>query len=307
MSTTLFPPTTLLTYVCVGRSLLEEQATGELAEVVHVAALYVAVGTGEVDVFHCAHEVVLEVGVSARPYALVVDSDYLSGLEVAYELRTHHVQRAGLAADDISVAEGSDRERPEAVLVAAGVDAVLCHYQERERPLHHVQGLLDRQYARTLAVLGVLAYQVGEDLAVGARLEQGPVVLEVAAQLVRVYDVAVVGYGEVAGVVVEEERLHVVYASASRGRVPDMAYGHVAFERGQAAAVEYFGDQTLSLYPPEFARRAAGYDSASLLTPVLQGVQAVIHQIRGARDAVDSEDSALFAELSVLKVHNTQM
>ena len=101
------------------------------------------------------------------------------------------------------------------MLVAAGVDAVTGEYQEGEGALYHVQCRLDRYDSGFLAVLGVLPYEVGEYFAVGGGLEEAAVVLEIPAELRGVHEVAVVGEGEVAGVVVEEEGLHVLYGAGS--------------------------------------------------------------------------------------------
>ena len=102
-------------------------------------------------------------------------------------------------------------------------------------------------------------------------------VLKVAAELMGVHDVAVVGNGEVAGVVVEEERLHVLDASASGGGVAHVAYGHIAREALDVVAVENLRDKAFSLDSVELSVLVAGHDSASLLASVLQGVKSVIY------------------------------
>ena len=59
-------------------------------------------------------------------------------------------------------------------------------------------------------VARLLLDQVGQDLAVGGRLEQAALVFEVAAQQLRIDDIAVVRQREIARVVAEEERLDIL-------------------------------------------------------------------------------------------------
>lgn len=180
-----------------------------------VAPFDVTVGTCKVDILHRAHLATLILREIAAPDALAVDRDDLARLDVADELRTQHVEGTGFARHDITVAQPADRQRPQAVFVTAGIDAIGGHDQECKSPLDHVQRVDDRIDARTVVILGLLLDQVRQDFAVRGRLEQAPLVLEVNTQQRRIDDIAVVRQREIARVVAEKERLHVLDATTA--------------------------------------------------------------------------------------------
>ena len=65
--------------------------------------------------------------------------------------------------------------------IAAGVEPVLGHDQEGEPAFEHVERVDDGENAVLRAVL--LLDEVREDLAVGGRVEEAPLVLQVTHQL----------------------------------------------------------------------------------------------------------------------------
>ena len=167
-------------------------------------------------------------------------------------------------------------------------------------PLEHVQRVDDRIDARPVVVARLLLDQVGQDLAVGGRLEEAALVLEVLAQQVRIDDVAVVRQGEVTRIVAEEERLHVLDAAASGRRVAHVADGHAAAERRELRLVEHLGHQTAPLDAAQPAVVTHGHDAGPLLPAVLQRMQAVVGQRSGIGHAVDAEHAALLVQLPVV-------
>ena len=74
---------------------------------------------------------------------LGADDEDFPRLDVADERRADQIHRARLGADDIRVAEASERERPEAVRVAHGDQAIARHHRERKRALHLRDGVDD--------------------------------------------------------------------------------------------------------------------------------------------------------------------
>ena len=151
-----------------------------------------------------------------------------------------------------------------------------------------------------MAFGGVLLDEVRQDLRIGGGLEEAAAVLEVFAQLGAVHDVAVVGKGEVAAVVAEEEGLYVVESAAARSGIPHVAYGAVTLERGQFGVVEHFGHEAEALYPLQPPVIVRGHYSAAFLTPVLQGMEAVVCQFSGIGNAPDGENAAFFVYVAVL-------
>ena len=264
-----------------------------------VAAVDVAVRTGEVDILHRAHLAALVHRVVAAADTLPVDRHDLARLDVAHELGTQHVERAGFARHDIAVAQPADGQRTQAVFVQAGVNAVGGHDQERERPLQHVQRIDDRKDARPVVVAGLLLDQVGQNLAVRRGLEQTALVLQILAQQGRIDDVAVVGQREIARVVTEQKRLHVLDATASGGRIAHMADGRISLERRQFRLVEHLGHQSAALDAAESSPFVDGHDTRTLLSAVLQRMQAVIAQRCSVGHPEDAEHTALLMQLPV--------
>ena len=70
----------------------------------------------------------------------MVDRDHLARLHVADKLRTHDAERAGLAAEDIAVADAPDGQRPQTVLVPHRIDPVIGHHHKRKSPLQSYSG-----------------------------------------------------------------------------------------------------------------------------------------------------------------------
>ena len=86
-----------------------------------------------------------------------------------------------------------------------------------------------------------------QDFAVRGRLEQAPLVLEVNTQQRRIDDIAVVRHREIARVVAEKERLHVLDATTAGGGIAHMPDGHVALERREVSLAEHLGHQAAAL------------------------------------------------------------
>ena len=240
--------------------------------------------------------------VVAAANPLLVDGDDFARLDVAHELGADDVEGAGLAAEHVALAQPPNREGAQSVLVAAGIDAVARHNQEGEGPFEHVQRIDNRVDARTVVVAGLLLDEVGQNLAVGGRLEEASLVLEILAQQLRVDDVAVVRQGEVARVVAEEEGLDVLRTAAARGRIAHVADGHAAAQGGELRLVEDLGHQSGSLDAAEVLPGVDGHDAGALLPAVLQGVESVVGQRGRIGHPVDTEDAALLVQLALLNL-----
>ena len=130
-------------------------------------------------------------------------------------------------------------------------------------------------------------------------MEQAAFVFEVAAQQLRIDDVAVVRQREIARVVTEKERLDVLNAAAAGRGVTHVADGHRTFQGRQLLFVENLGHQSLALDAAEGAVLIHRNDAGTLLPAVLQGVEAVVSQRRGVRHPVDAEHPALLVQFAV--------
>lgn len=166
-------------------------------------------------------------------------------------------------------------------------------------PLDHIERLDDGVYAGLRVVAGLLLNQVGQHLAVRRGLEQAPLVLEPAAQQVRIDQIAVVGQGEVPREVAEQKGLHILDPPAPRSRVADVSHGHAPLERAQVGLVENFRHEPFALDAAQRPGVVHAHDAAPLLPPVLQGVQPVVGEFGGARNPEDPEHAALLVQLPI--------
>ena len=225
---------------------------------------------------------------------MVVDRDHLARLHVADKLRPHDAERAGLAAEDIAVADAPDGQRPEAVLVPHRINPVVGHHHKRKSPFNHIQGLHDRDDSRAVPFDRLLLDEVGQDLAVGCGLEKAAAVLQVLSQLRGIDHVAVVDKGEVTAVVPEEKRLDILDAATAMGGVAHVADRHISVERSEILAVEDFGHEPESLDPVKFSIIVDRDDSAAFLAAMLKGMETVVGHLGGVGHAPDTEHPAFF-------------
>ena len=186
----------------------------------------------------------------------------------------------------------ADGQRPKAVRIAHGNQAVFRQHHERERAAHlrhgvH-DGLLDRLLARTRV-------QMDDDLAVGGRLEDGALPHEGIADLVGIHKVAVVAERERPVHAVDDDRLRIRELAVSGGGVAHVTDGLGPWQLRQGVLVERLVDMPHCLRvadPHTVGRRNAG----ALLAPVLQGVESEIRQVGSLGMSVDPEHAAFVFE-----------
>ena len=135
-----------------------------------------------------------------------------------------------------------------------------------------------------------------DHLGVGGRLHHGAFAHQLAAQRQAIGEVAVVAYGEAAGVELGKQGLHITQDGFAGGRIADMADGCVA---GQAiddfAAGKRIADQAeaaLGVKAPPVER----HDAGGFLAAMLQGVQSERGNRGGIRMTEYAEYPALFAQ-----------
>jgi hypothetical protein len=257
-----------------------------LAGAVDRLAVDQAVGPREVDVLEDAeprHR--LDVEAVAGQSALVDHHD-LAGLDVAHVLGLDQVEGAGLRRQDVGVLPPSDHQRAKPVGIAHADQLAVGQEHQRVRAGDLAQGGDQPGHRIELRDLG---HQVDDALGVAGGLEDRASGLEAGAQLVGVDQVAVVGDGDRAARVVEQERLGVAQLGAAGGRVAGVADGRAPGQAGQGLLVEDVGDQAHA----DVAAQAlvAGDQPGGLLAAVLQGVQAQVGQVGGLVVTMDAEDA----------------
>ena len=146
--------------------------------------------------------------------------------------------------------------------------------------------------------------QVDDQLAVGGRLEADAALQELAAQLRRVDQVAVVADGERAVQRLQHVGLRVAQARRAGGGITRVADGHVAAQIGQVVLVEDLRHKPHALVDVGHVS-VAGDDARAFLPAMLERVEGEEGAPCGVLAAgIDAEDAALFPWL-IVSVHGS--
>src|SRR5271155_5491734 len=142
-----------------------------------------------------------------------------------------------------------------------------------------------------------------DDLGVARRLEEAAAPHQLAPQLIRVGQIAVVADGEPAELEIGKQRLHVAQRDLAGCRISDMADSGTA---GQATddllGAEIVADETLSAMRVELLA-VIGDDPGSLLTAMLERVHPERRERRSIGVAIDPEHAAFFVEMIDVQGH----
>ena len=278
---------------------LPGELAAELAPgLVHAAAPDAGVGPGEVDQLEEARRRSLRRQGPHLLHLAVPDPEHLARLDVPHVLGADDVQRAGLRGHDGGAVQPPEDERAEAPGVADGVEGL---------PDAEDQGEGAGDLGERVVYLGPLALapgpgdEVDEGLRVAVRLEDGPFPGEPLPEHLVVGEVAVVGQGQGAPLVVHQHRLGVAEQRLPGGGVADVAQGRAPLELADVPLLEDVAHQPHAPVGAGLAVVADGDDPRRLLPPVLQGVEPHEGQLRGGLGAAHREDPALVAGLAVVR------
>ncbi len=134
--------------------------------------------------------------------------------------------------------------------------------------------------------------QVHQHLGIRRGGEDGALLHQLALDLRRVGQVAVVGDGEGAAASVGDARLGVGEHRAAGGGIPGVAHRHVTRQPAQDRLVEVLGDQPHAAMRPGHPVAIHRDDAGALLAPVLQGVEAEIGETGRVGNAGHADDAA---------------
>lgn len=118
------------------------------------------------------------------------------------------------------------------------------------------------------------------------------VFFEFFAELPGVGEVAVVGDGDFPTGAIDDEGLGVLEVGGAGGGIPGVADGDGPDEVMERGAGEDVGDQAHADLPVEIAA-VAGDDPGAFLSPVLEGVEAVVGGLRGVGAPKGAENTAV--------------
>ena len=146
----------------------------------------------------------------------------------------------------------------------------------------------------------LLGDNVRDDLRISGGVENGPPVLVVAAEVIHVHQIAVVGHREGALDVGQRQRLGVLPLGAAGGGVAHVAHRHGAAQLVQDRGGKHVAHQSHVLVAAHF-QPVHGRDAAGLLPPVLKGVQPVVGRPGAVpRRIVNAEYAAFFVNRHAL-------
>ena len=189
-----------------------------------VASAEVAVGSGEINEFEDAERGARRCEGTERTHTFRVDDHDLAGRDLALELRSDEIQRAGFRGEHVRVAEAAEDERTEPVRVAHADERLGREHDETERALQRAQS------GERFAGRGLTREKMKDDLAIRRGLKKRPGILQLGAQSRRVDQVAVVRDGQRTAHGVGDKRLRVGQRARTGRRVTHVADGAIAFQ-----------------------------------------------------------------------------
>ena len=281
--------------------LLRQEGPGPLSGQVHAASVDNGVGPRKVDKLKHAHAPLCRVAVApVQLDALGGDNDDLPGQQVPLKHGAHRVQGAGFGSkDDLSAGPSAHAKGPEAMGIPGGDQ--LCGRGDDQRigPLDPIHGGGDGSLDGA-AAQPFLHDNVGNDLGIGAGVEDGALLFQLVPQLKGVGQVAVVGKSHTAFMVVDDQGLNIALVIRAGGGVAHMAHHDVALAQGgQMLRGEHLVYQTRIPESGEYAIVVKD-DTCALLAPVLQGEKAVVGKGRQVRSLLgkDAKDAAFFMNVA---------
>src|SRR5215212_1701069 len=286
-------------HVGLGRRILRQDLAHPVPGACDLATVEARVGTGEVHVLEDAQSAARGLCPVAR-HTLVVYNDDLAGLHIAQEPGADDVQAARLAGDGVTTLDFADAEGAEAMRVPKCDEFVTEDHGHRVSAFEMAHRTPDRLTDRepTLQLPHGRGRYEGR---VRGRVEPEAVLGQIIPQLFGVYEVAVVGHGDVYVAATAELGLGVLPGGGSRRRVADVAEGQVSgLEGGEARSVEDLRDEAHVSHRGRALAVGDG-DTRRLLTPVLQGVEAEVRslgQLPRELAGVESEDAARLLRLA---------
>jgi hypothetical protein len=219
--------------------------------------------------------------------AVGVGHHQLARRDLAHELGSHQIERAGLRSEDPIVMDSSDYEWTEAMCVAEADEPPLRQGDDRvgaREPAHRVR---DRLLERCLVVRD----QRRDQLAVGRGPEWDAGLAQLLAQLSHIDQVPVVPECDGARAPVLDERLRVRPLRGTGCRVAVMADRHLAPQAAELLLVEDLRDEPEVAKPRQPAVLGDG-DSGRLLPAMLESEEAEVGQTRNvAVGRVNAEDT----------------
>ena len=281
--------------------LLGKEGPGPSSGQVDAASVNNGIGPRKVDKLKHAHAP--SGGIAVAPVQLDPisgDNDDLAGQQIPLKHGAHRVKGAGFGGKhDLPAGPPAHAQGPEAVGVPGGDELSGRGDDQGIGPLNPVHGGgdggLDGAAAQTL-----LNDDIGDHLRVGAGVEDGALLFQLVPQLHGVGQVAVVGKGHAALVVIDDQGLNIALVVRTGGGIAHMAHHNVAqTQSGQVLRGEHLVDKARVPVGGEYAV-IVDDNAGALLAPVLEGKKAVVGKGGQIRSLVgkDAKDAAFFMNVA---------
>ena len=230
---------------------------------------------------------------------LGIHRHHLAGSNVPDKFCSHRIQGTGLRGKADGPFPGFTHAQRAKALGISGGDKLgwrgnhqtVCPFQPLHSPVHCIF------YAAAFQPL--LDNHIGNHLGVGGGMENGAPLLQLGAQGKGVGQIAVMGQGHAAFVVVDYQGLDVDHVAAPGGGIAHMAYHHVAPAQSlQFLLAEHLVYQAHAPAVPEHPV-VIDHDARTLLSPVLQSKQPIVCKgchIHGGL-GINAKDTTLFVNV----------
>ena len=163
-----------------------------------------------------------------RAHAFSVEHEHLARLYVADEGSADGVEGAAFGGDDEgAVFPFAEAQGAEGVRVAHGDHLGRRHDDQRIGAPQAACGAADGLFDAG-AFQSLLGDEIGDDLGIARRVEDGAPLFQLCPQGPRVGEVAVVHQGHSTILMIDHDGLGVAHIAAARGAVAHMPHGHVS-------------------------------------------------------------------------------
>ena len=212
--------------------------------------------------------------------------------------RIDEIEGASLRGDQPGVAEAAEAERAKTAGIANGVKLIAREHEQRIGAFDLIERVAESAFQ---IVRRAASHQMHDDFGIAGGLENGAAMLESAAQLGGVGEIAVVRQGQLAFIAIDDDRLRIHQRRVARGGVARVSDGSRSREARQDLRLENFLHEAHALL--EMQVDAIGRDDARrFLAAMLKSIETQIGELGGFEMAEDASDTAVIVKMIVVEM-----
>ena len=276
-----------------------ELASHGIAALIDRAAKHQAVGTRKINVFKDATRLRRRRRIETRADAFGPNDDQFAGFDVAFVGSAKQIKCAGFRGKDDRILLLGSQSRDAAhcqwakpARIAGSEYTVTADHHQGKRAFHATQAVGDGIWQRLLAGQ---RDQVNQHFRVAVGLEDRALALQLRANRLRVYQVAIMSNRNRALVGLHHDGLGIQQGRIAGRRISGVADSQNAAQRSQHVMAEDIRDQPhgLVLAQPLAVR---GDDARRFLSTMLESMQSEISKLLGLRMGVDGDHAAFITK-----------